>query len=202
MNINLSLLTPLALAAQLLAGAASARTSPDKQANPTAPAETITIQAPRTGAEFVAPASFAVEAVGIGRFGGITAVELVLDDQPVAESRLAFFRAPEADEPVQHLLQATGVGPAKHTLVVREIGNPRLASAPVTVVVLDPAIATNTTLRILTPPARRPGPARVQPRDRGRRHRPAGRNHPHGTVVGRRQGRRIPAVLHPAAGRR
>ena len=111
----------------------------------------LAMATPRSGATFTAPARIDVEAIGLGRLGGITDVELLIDDHVVAESHLAFIRPPAPDEPVQHLLTATDVRAGKHVLVVREIGNRALASAPVSVEVLEGRDEYPTSIRIVSP---------------------------------------------------
>ncbi len=97
----------------------------------------ILLVSPREGETFRAPAALEVRAAGLGRFGGITDTELLLDDRVVAESHIVFIRAPNPDEPVHHTFEIKEVGAGTHSLVVREAGNPKLASSPVTIRVLD-----------------------------------------------------------------
>ncbi len=128
------------LAAQCLAVTTLAGTAP-----------VLSILAPKEGSTYVAPARVEVEAVGFGRFGGITDVELLLDDRPVAESHIVFIRPPTAEEPVHHLLVVADVGPGRHTLQVREIRNPDLTTETLVIEVLDSSTAHPAVVRVVSP---------------------------------------------------
>ncbi len=98
--------------------------------NPLKPSLTIT--SPQDGATVRADETNKVVAVGIGRVGGITDVELLLDGQKVAESHLTFIRAPGADEPVTHTF-AVVIAEGEHKLVARDLTDPALSSPAVTI---------------------------------------------------------------------
>jgi len=71
-----------------------------------------------------------VVAVGVGRFGGITDVELLLDGRRIAESHLSFFRPPEADEKVAHVFEVK-IPRGDHLLIARDLAEKAVASPPV-----------------------------------------------------------------------
>ncbi len=115
---------------------------------------TLTLTAPHDNEVFRPAETIGVQAVGLGRFGGITDTELLLDDVIAGESHIDFFRAPTPDEPVYHEFSLLGLKAGSHTLVVREIGNPDLASGAVTIRVEDiPPADPVPSLRILSPMA-------------------------------------------------
>lgn len=112
----------------------------------------LMITAPADGAVFRAPASFQVEAIGLGRTGGITDIELLVDGRNAAESHIAFIRPPNPDEPVHHVLDVMALEAGAHTLLVRDLSDLSVASAEVTVRVEDtPPTDPSPTLRILSP---------------------------------------------------
>ncbi len=66
------------------------------------PRPTLTLTRPTSGATVRPDADTEVVAVGVGRYGGITDVELLLDGKQISKSSIRFIRAPGADEPVTH----------------------------------------------------------------------------------------------------
>lgn len=97
----------------------------------------LRILSPSSGAIYEQGEPIVVEAMGVGRYGGITHVELVVDGQPVAESQITFIRAPEAEEPVYHSFEVgRSLDLGAHRLTVREVGNPAVESPVVTVEVV------------------------------------------------------------------
>ena len=108
---------------------------------------TLTITEPKDGATVRAGETNQVVAVGIGRVGGITEVELLLDGQQVAESHLHFFRPPGADEPVTHEFSIT-IPVGEHKLVARDLTDPALSSPPVRITAqAEPVVVTIVTSR-------------------------------------------------------
>ncbi|MBX3731095.1 MAG: hypothetical protein KF791_00725 [Verrucomicrobiae bacterium] len=93
----------------------------------------LTIVRPRDGEPVAAGVPIPVTAVGIGRFGGITDVQLLVDGLPVGESRMVFIRPPRVDEQVWHEFEVT-LDPGPHVLVVQDLVHPALVSDPVLVV--------------------------------------------------------------------
>ncbi|HTH50228.1 MAG TPA: Ig-like domain-containing protein [Candidatus Limnocylindria bacterium] len=101
------------------------------------PTPQLTITQPTNGASLRADESTKVVAVGIGRVGGITDVELLLDGQKAAESHLTFFRPPGADEPVTHEFNVR-LPAGDHELVARDLTDAQVVSPAVHVHVTDP----------------------------------------------------------------
>ncbi|MBN8247137.1 MAG: hypothetical protein J0L84_06800, partial [Verrucomicrobia bacterium] len=98
----------------------------------------LTIVAPRDGEQVATGVPVPVTAVGVGRFGGITDVQMLVDGQPAGESRLVFLRPPEADEEVRHHFEVT-FSPGRHVLVVQDLTDPAVMSPPITVMAGDAA---------------------------------------------------------------
>jgi hypothetical protein len=92
-----------------------------------------------------------VQAVGVGREGGITQVELLLDGAPIAKSQIFFIRPPSVDEPVYHQFNLDPPPVAgRHRLKVREVGNPALESEEVSFSVIAPGASISPPLLRLT----------------------------------------------------
>ncbi|MBL9172979.1 MAG: hypothetical protein JNL10_05550, partial [Verrucomicrobiales bacterium] len=96
----------------------------------------LTILDPADGAQVLAGAEVSVVCVGVGREGGITDVALRVDGVPVAESHLAFFRPPGADEEVRHSFEIR-LTPGTHRLEVQDLADPAVISPTVTVVATE-----------------------------------------------------------------
>ena len=101
------------------------------------PTPMLTITQPTNGAALRADESTKVVAVGIGRVGGITDVELLLDGHKIAESHLSFIRPPGADEPVTHEFNVS-LPAGAHELVARDLSDAKVVSPAVHVLVTDP----------------------------------------------------------------
>jgi hypothetical protein len=95
-----------------------------------APRPRLVIQKPASGSVVSAREPVQVVAVGVGRFGGITDVELLLDGQRIAESHVAFLRPPEVDEPVEHVFEVR-IPLGDHGLLVRDLNDPNVVSPAV-----------------------------------------------------------------------
>jgi len=93
----------------------------------------LTIVTPRDGEQVPAGIPVPVVVVGVGRFGGITDVRLLVDGQPAGESRIVFIRPPEADEEVRHEFEVT-LSPGSHVLEAQDLADAAVISPPVTVV--------------------------------------------------------------------
>lgn len=105
---------------------------------PETPKESLRILTPAADTLFSPEDTISVEAVAVGRYGGITRLELLVDGSRAGVSEIVFIRAPEANEPVYHHFElevTPPVGP--HRLSVRDIDNPELESesVPISVVV-------------------------------------------------------------------
>lgn len=93
----------------------------------------LTIVQPENGAIVPVDQEVEVVAIGVGRFGGITDVVLLVDGQPAAESHIRFIRPPEADEEVQHQFKVRFAAGA-HELKARDLFDPTVVSPPVHIV--------------------------------------------------------------------
>lgn len=94
------------------------------------PQPRLTIHQPASGTVVSPREPVQVVAIGVGRFGGITDVELLLDGQRIAESHLAFLRPPEADEAVEHVFEVR-IPLGDHELRVRDLNDPNVVSPAV-----------------------------------------------------------------------
>lgn len=93
----------------------------------------LTIVSPKNGAEVPAENEVAVVAIGVGREGGITDVQLLVDGKPAGESHLTFFRPPGVNEEVRHEFTIR-LEPGSHQLTVQDLNDATLISPPVTVI--------------------------------------------------------------------
>lgn len=100
------------------------------------PKSRLTITQPGDGTVLRDDQPSRIVAVGLGRFGGITDVELLLDGKRAAESHITFIRPPGADEPVTHEFSVT-VPIGAHELVVRDLTDSKVVSPTVHVKTLD-----------------------------------------------------------------
>lgn len=91
------------------------------------PQPRLTITQPVNGDVVATDQPTVITAVGIGRVGGITDVELLLDGKQVAVSHIDFIRAPRADEAVEHVFKILIPG-GEHLLVARDLTDSRVAS--------------------------------------------------------------------------
>lgn len=105
------------------------------------PKPKLVITTPASGATVRPDADTKVLAVGVGRYGGITDVELLLDGKHLATSSIRFIRAPGADESVTHAFSVR-IPAGSHALTARDLTDPGIVSAPVKVLseVLKPTL--------------------------------------------------------------
>jgi hypothetical protein len=118
---------------------------------PPQPKPMLRIVSPAPGTVFTLGEPVEVQAVGVGREGGITHVELLLDGRVVAESQIVFIRPPSIDEPVYHQFNLDPPPVAgSHRLKVREVDNPARESEEVPFAVVAPGNITSPPLLRLT----------------------------------------------------
>ncbi len=98
----------------------------------------LTIKSPTDGSTVPAASPSEVTAVGSGRLGGITDVVLLVDGQPAGESHVNFIRAPGVDEEVAHSFTVR-LTAGSHELVVHDLTDRALKSAPVRITAAGPA---------------------------------------------------------------
>ncbi len=96
------------------------------------PKPTLTLIRPASGVTVRPDVDTEVVAVGVGRYGGITDVELLLDGKQLSISNIRFIRAPGADEPVTHVFSVR-IPAGSHVLTARDLTDPGVVSAPVKV---------------------------------------------------------------------
>ena len=96
------------------------------------PQPTLVITKPASGATVRPDADTEVVAVGVGRYGGITDVELLLDGKQLSTSSIRFIRAPGADEAVTHVFSVR-IPAGSHVLTARDLKDETVVSAPVKV---------------------------------------------------------------------
>ncbi|HAB17286.1 MAG TPA: Ig-like domain-containing protein [Verrucomicrobiota bacterium] len=90
----------------------------------------LTITQPSNGDKVQAGQPIQVVALGVGRVGGITDVDLLLDGQKIAESKIVFIRPPEVDEPVSHTF-VIAIPEGEHELMARDQFDRTVVSPPV-----------------------------------------------------------------------
>jgi hypothetical protein len=108
----------------------------------------LEIRRPADGAEIPAGGALDIDVVGVGRYGGITDVALIVDGEKVDESHIAFVRAPEAYEPVSHSFTVAGLEPGTHRLEAVDLSDSTVIAPPMTIRVLEDNRAERATLRL------------------------------------------------------